>query len=174
MEEYNEKLSLDERDEDARQTPDKAKDSLSEKYFTFKLADQTYAIPVSNMVGIGPITPFRNIPAMPSFMKGITMLRGDIVPIIDLRLRLSLPPREVDGQTSIVYIQDDTQQLGFIVDSVDEVTTVDSQEFTDSRQLTDEPELEYITGISQHNGATVLHIDLVKLIENDDLKVNWY
>lgn len=153
---------------------DNAQDALSQKYFTFRLSDQLYAIPVHNMVGIGQITPFRNIPAMPYFMRGITVLRGDIVPIIDLRLKLMLPPREPDGQTSIVYIQNDAQQLGFIVDSVDEVTTIHESEFTDSSQLTDEAALAYITGVSHHGGSTVLHIDLLKLIEGDDLKIDWY
>ncbi len=174
MEENIQKQSLSESDQTDGHPPEAEIETLKEKYFTFRLDGQMYAIPVSNIVGIGPLAPFRNIPGMPYFMKGITVLRGDVVPIIDLRAKLMLSPQEPDGQTSIIYIQKNAQQLGFIVDSVDEVTTIHNQEFTDSGHLTDAPELDYITGVSRHNENTVLHIDLLKLIDNDDLKVDWY
>lgn len=146
---------------------------LEDKYFSFWLEGQLYAIPVHNMVGIVGLMPMRVIPEMPPFMKGIVNLRGDITPIVDLRLRLGRPELPHTDQTSIILVQVHGQQIGYIVDRVEEVSTIPREKFSDSRQIAQEFSMAYLTGVSQHNGTMVLHLDLEQLTGNDDLKVNW-
>lgn len=147
--------------------------TLDNKYFTFWLENQLYAIPVQDVVTIIGIMPFRAIPEMPYYMKGLINLRGDIIPVIDLRLRLNKPSHEYDDQSSIILINFEDRVTGFVIDRVEEVVNIPKEEFSDSKHISHEYNLEYLNGISTHNDRITLHLDLHKLMENDDLKINW-
>jgi len=102
------------------------------KFLTFLLQDETYGVPillVREIIAVHPITP---LPHLPDHVRGVINLRGRIIPVIDLRLRLGMPARPYDSHTCIVVIDarmDDREEstpMGCIVDTVSEVLSVDA------------------------------------------------
>lgn len=96
----------------------------SEKVLTFKVGDEDYAISIeyiSEIVGLHKITP---LPDVPRYVKGVINLRGKIIPVVDMRLRLGIPEREYDERTCIVVVNVEGDLLGLIVDRVNEVTDI--------------------------------------------------
>lgn len=144
-------------------------DGMEDKYFTFWLEDQLYAIPVADVVQIVGIQPFTRIPEAPFYMKGIVNVRGSMIPVIDMRLRLGIEEKEYGDHTSIIIVNVREKQMSFVVDSVNEVTNIPSAEFTKPEDISKEYMTGYITGISYHNKQTIIHLDLNKICRDEDL-----
>lgn len=95
-----------------------------EKYLTFRVGDEDYGIAIehiSEIVGLHKITP---VPDVPRFVKGVINLRGKIIPVVDMRLRLGMPERQYDERTCIIVVNIEGDLLGLIVDRVNEVTDI--------------------------------------------------
>ena len=121
----------------------------SQKFLTFNLDENNYGIPilkVSEIIGLIQITP---MPKVPYYMKGVINLRGSVLPVIDLRTRLGLVEAELgDAARIIVIIANDTT-VGFIVDEVVEVTTINTQNIEVAHALSTGLSTEYISGIAK-------------------------
>ena len=76
--------------------------SQTEKYLTFILDDQFYAIPIANVIEIIAMQETTKMPDFPDYVKGVINLRGTIIPLIDVRLRFRQPEREYDARTSVI------------------------------------------------------------------------
>ena len=93
----------------------------TEKYLTFLIDKQYYAYPIKDVREIIEMQPITEIPEFPSYAKGIIDLRNKVVPIIDVRLRFYKPEIEYTERTCIIVLDIKDIQIGFIVDTVDEV-----------------------------------------------------
>lgn len=95
------------------------------QYLTFLLHGEEYGIEILKVQEIKSWGPYTPLPKSPDFVLGVINLRGAIVPILDLRARLGLPPTEVSSTTAIIIISVEYQQqvrtMGLVVDSVSEV-----------------------------------------------------
>lgn len=98
--------------------------AMGGKYLIFTLADCSYGISilsVNEIIGLLDITP---IPKSPRFLKGIVNLRGKVIPVVDLRLKLEMQEKHYDERTCIIIVNADerqNEQVGLIVDMVSEV-----------------------------------------------------
>lgn len=95
----------------------------------FKLADQDYALPILETREILHIVPVTTIPGEPAYVKGVINLRGRIVPVVDLRLKLGLTVAEADSETKIIVVDHSNRQVGLIVDRVSGVGRYSEDEF---------------------------------------------
>lgn len=106
----------------ATQTSQKKKMAMDDgRYLSFQLASETYAVPirtVSEIIGLSVITA---VPNLPNYMRGLINLRGAVVPVLDLRVKLSLPETEYTRETCIVIVDIHSRKIGLIVDTVREV-----------------------------------------------------
>lgn len=99
-------------------------DSLRQ-LLTFTVAETPYAVPVESVREIVRIRPITPIPRISSHVRGVISLRGQIIQVVDLRLRLGLPAAEITRSSRIVVIHaDDERVAGILVDAVDEVLRV--------------------------------------------------
>ncbi len=103
--------------------------SLAGKYLTFALSEEQYGLcilKVHEIIGMMHITV---VPQSPSFIKGVLNLRGKIIPVVDLRLKLGLPSGGYDDKTCIIVVEcqfgEKRQSVGVIVDTVLEVVSFD-------------------------------------------------
>jgi purine-binding chemotaxis protein CheW len=102
-------------------SPSQGVEQKTDKYLTFRVGSDAFAVPfdrVREIMGVQEITP---VPGSSVFMKGVINLRGKIVPVVDLRLKLGLPEREYKLRTCIVVTQIGKLTMGIVVDSVAEV-----------------------------------------------------
>lgn len=133
-----------------------------EKYLTFELSGQTFAIEISCVKeilnGCGSISP---VPEFPEYGKGVINLRGDIVPIIDMRVRFHQPPMEVTDKICVIVTESKgsakSEYLGFIVDTVCAVVDFDTSEISPAPSISGSTS-NYINGVYKADGKIIMII----------------
>lgn len=93
----------------------------------FKLGREEYGVNILNVQEIKKLIDITRVPFAPSFIKGVMNLRGSVLPVIDLKQRLSLMEEPYSEDTRIVVVKVDDISVGLIVDAVTEVLTIDSE-----------------------------------------------
>lgn len=114
----------------AMQTTQNIDDTIansSEQYVTFLINNETYGIEVLRVKEIVGMTTITTVPNSEKYLKGVINLRGIVVPVIDLRLKFSLPEKEYDSFTVILIIEHKDSLVGVIVDSVSDVISAPGQ-----------------------------------------------
>lgn len=91
------------------------------KYLTFRLGEETYALPICPIAEIIRMVPITKVPKTKAFIMGVINLRGEIIPVMDGKKRLHLKSEPYDDRTCIIIIQVSHYEIGFIVDNVEEV-----------------------------------------------------
>lgn len=142
-------------------------DEMENRFLSFSLEGEVYAIEilyVTEIVGIQPITV---VPKIPEYVKGIINLRGKVVPVIDLRLKFKKDPMEYNDRTCIVIVEIDDTSVGFIVDSVREVLTIDEEAISAPPDYKSGAQNKYLRGVGILGEDVVLILDIVKLISEE-------
>ena len=92
--------------------------SAAKQYLSFSLGDEEYAVDILRVREIRGICPITPLPQSPAMLKGVMNLRGAVVPVVDLRIALGLPPSEYGKFTVIIVMALNERTVGFVVDSV--------------------------------------------------------
>ena len=144
-----------------------ADESLDEQYLTFLLGNEEYGINicyVTEIIGIQAIT---YVPDLPVFVKGITNLRGQIIPVIDVRLRFQKEAAAYNDRTCVIVLQIKDLFIGFIVDSVAACGTIPNESVIEPPAARRNFHQKYISGIGRLSDKIVLILDCEKLINED-------
>lgn len=136
-----------------------------QKYLTFWVNEQMFAIPISQVLQIVSMQEITPIPMFPSYAKGIIDLRGVPTPVIDLRLRFHMEEREYTERTCIVVLMLEQQIIGIIVDAVDEVTVLPASGISSTPNMSTNVDIAYIAGVTHYHDDTVLLIKISTLID---------
>lgn len=148
-----------------------AAQSVDDKHFqcvTFRLADEVYGINVMLVQEVLRWTEIAPVPGAPDYVLGIINLRGNVVTVIDTRLRLGLPAREPDDSSRIVIIEAERQVVGILVDSVAEVMDLSSSEIDSAPNVGNDESSKYIQGVASRDGDLLILIDLNKLLTDEE------
>ncbi len=135
---------------------------------TFRLDDEIYGINVMLVQEVLRITDIAPVPGAPSYVVGIINLRGNVVTVIDTRMRFGLPPREMDDATRIVIIEAEKQTVGIIVDSVSEVVDIYADEIETAPNVGNDETSRYIEGVVSRGEELLILVDLNKLLTDDE------
>ena len=141
-----------------------------QRYLTFWTDSELYGIPISDVVQIISIQEITPLPDFPDYAKGVINLRGNIIPVIDMRIRLKKPEIEYNDNTCIIVTSIQDTYLGFIVDTVDEVATIANDDITPAPKVSKEVTNRYLTGIGQKGDKVVLILDLSKILTENEFK----
>ncbi len=139
----------------------------TEKYLTFFIDEQLFAIQSSQVVEIIRMQPITFMPKLPPYVKGVINLRGKIVPLIDLRLKLNKAPIEYDDHTSIIVVETGDFSVGFIVDRVNDVTDIAKTQISDAPKLAKDSANNYVAGIATLENEVAMLLNVTKLLENN-------
>ena len=150
---------------------------LESKWLTFWLDGQLYASSILHVEQIVSMMPITEVPEYPHYAKGIINIRGAIIPLIDLRLRLGKEEAAYTEHTCIIICRIGDDQIGFIADSVDAVLTIKPEQMSPPPQLSDEVSSNrYLTGVARLLGEDgvseklVLCLDTTKVLLRDELE----
>ena len=143
------------------------------KWLTFRLDGQLYGVPVSCVEQILSMMPITEVPEYPYYSKGIINVRGSIVPVIDLRLRLGRTEAENTDYSCIIICRIHENLIGFIADGVDSVLEIPEDSITAPPQIGGNSDASYLTGIARIIGedqteTLVLCLDAVQALLNTD------
>ena len=97
------------------------------KVIIFELMDKEYAIEVDVVQSIERVISMTRVPKTPPYVKGVINLRGVVTPIVDLRVRFGLEPKEMDNSTRIIIVSLEDYDVGLIVDAANDVMDIPTQ-----------------------------------------------
>ncbi len=143
--------------------------AATDKYLTFILDKQNYAVPISEVREIIPIQDVTQMPDYPAYVKGIINVRGTIIPLIDIRVRFHKPDKAYDERTSVVVALINELLIGLIVDAVDEVLDIDKNDISPSPRMNADTTSKYVTGVGKVENKIILILDTNKLLNDEEL-----
>lgn len=146
-------------------------DTLKNKYLTFYTDNQLFGIPIADVVQIVGMQDITTVPEFPSYAKGVINLRGSIIPIIDVRLRLKKEEITYNERTCIIVTTINDSYIGFIVDSVNEVANIQIENISNPPRMGTDYINTYITGIAKLNSGIVLLMDLKKILNDKEIEL---
>ena len=145
-----------------------------QQYLTFMLGGETFAIgilAIKEIIEYGQLT---EVPRMPDFIRGVINLRGAVVPVIDLKARFSNRLTEVARRTCIVIIEvqsgdDETQDIGILVDAVNEVLEIPQPDIEPPPSFGAAIESRFINGMGKVNDKFVIILDIAHILMIDEI-----
>jgi purine-binding chemotaxis protein CheW len=143
---------------------------VTSRFLSFTLCGNEYAVLLSRVREVIALPSIRPVPQAPAHFKGIMSLRGNIISVIDLRLKFGLPEVAPGPESSIIILEIGTLSLGVIVDSVDNVLHVQPDHIKPPPELGAQAKSEFITGVIQRDTRLVLVMDLDKALDAADYK----
>lgn len=138
------------------------------QYLTFKLIDETYGINVMQIKEVLRYSEIAPVPGAPSYVLGIVNLRGNVVTVVDTRVRFSLPECTITDDTRIIIIEHDGEQVGLLVDAVQEVFYLYQGEIEQSPSVGNDEALMFIQGVYQKDSELVILLELNRMFERND------
>lgn len=144
-------------------------DIKSEKYLVFKLFSKDYGIPILKVDGINDLMKITPLPESPVAIKGIINLRGQIIPVIDLRIKFNMPECEHNEKTCIIVVNVSNgsynKQVGLIVDTVSEVFDIPISQIEDPPHFENNNESGSLLGIGKAKDKLIMILDIDKIVE---------
>ena len=127
-------------------------------------------MPISAVREIVRIPQITAVPNAPDYIEGVINLRGQIIPVVDLRKRFRAGLTEYNKRNRIVVVELEDRSIGLIVSSASEVLRIPPSEIEDPHDVFREGELDYITGVGKLNGRLVILLDLKKILRQRELQ----
>ncbi|MEO7990657.1 MAG: chemotaxis protein CheW [Chryseolinea sp.] len=140
----------------------------SNSYLTFTLGDEKFAIPVDHVQEVVEFGQVTKVPNAPDYMLGIINLRGRVLPLLDTKLKLGLPPTARSQKSRIMVLDlqredDKSLQIGAMVDLAREVVEISDSEIQDAPEFENLKTSRPITGIVNKQGDITMIMDITKV-----------
>lgn len=131
------------------------------QYIVIRLGNEQYGIDIRNIDNIVRMQQITRIPKMPSFLKGVINMRGEVIPVISMRRKMGLEDDVITKSTRIIVLKLEQEgNVGFIVDEVKEVVTLSSREIEKITYNAKEDNKSLINAVGKHNGDLISLFDL--------------
>ncbi len=136
----------------------------------FLIGNEEFAVDILKVQEINRITQITKVPNSPAFVEGVINLRGKVIPILDLRIRMGMDKAEHDGRTRIIVVEVAQKTIGFIVDEVTEVLRIPKNVIENPPDLVSNTKSEFIIGVGKLEDRLLILLDLDKIISLDEEK----
>ena len=137
----------------------------SKQYIVVELGNEQYGIDIQYIDNIVRMQRITRVPKAQNFFKGVINLRGEVIPVMSLRLKFDFPEEEYTGKTRILIIKPDSQaSVGIIVDAVKEVLTLESNmiDKIEKRESMDE-RTAYLSGVGKHEERLISILNIAEI-----------
>lgn len=142
-------------------------------YLTFRVSEEHYAINVKNVVNILEMFKITKVPHAPDYLKGIINLRGQILPVIDIRLKLGIQGQSDLENACILVLEiekgKETVRFGGIVDSVKDVSQFSNNKIVPPPSIGNGSENNIIYGIVTDCNDLIILLDIDRLLDDHDI-----
>jgi len=139
------------------------------KMVTFTLAGKDYGIDIMKVKEISKASKFTFVPNAAPFVKGVYNLRGDIISVIDMRIFFNLPEETADDDTeNMIILRLDNHVLAVVVDSIDKVVSISSENIQPPHPLFGDINIKYISGVVENDGRLYVILDVERILGDDE------
>lgn len=143
----------------------------SDRHLIFSLGNEEYSVPllkVKEVIEVPDITP---VPHTPEYYLGIMNLRGQVISIIDLRLKLKNVKQDLEKKTAVIILDFEGFSLGVAVSAVNRVLALTEEEIKERPAMESTENLDYISGVAHRDKKLILLLDVSKALNVDDLSL---
>ncbi|SOY94502.1 chemotaxis protein; regulation [Cupriavidus taiwanensis] len=144
-------------------------DASGQEFLVFTLGSEEYGIDILKVQEIRSYETVTRISSAPDFIKGVTNLRGVIVPIVDLRLKFRLGNVRYDHQTVVIILNVAGRVVGIVVDGVSDVLTLGGDAIKPAPEFGVSISTEHLTGLGTIDGRMLVLIDIEKLMTSPEM-----
>lgn len=139
------------------------------QFLIFSLGDEEYAIDILKVQEIRGYENVTRIANAPEFIKGVTNLRGVIVPIVDLRLRFALENAEYNSQTVVIVVNVGQRVIGIVVDSVSDVMALLPEQIKPAPEFGATLSADYLSGLGSVGDRMLVLVDIERLLTSEEM-----
>jgi len=139
------------------------------EFLTFTLGNEEYAIEILKVQEIRGYDAVTHIVNAPDFIKGVVNLRGIIVPIVDMRIKFSLPNVEYNEFTVVIILNISGRVVGIVVDSVSDVITLSDDQIKPAPDFSAHMDTDYLMGLGTVNERMLILMDIEKLMSSREM-----
>lgn len=131
------------------------------QYIVIRLGEEQYGIDIRFIDNIVRMQHITRVPKMPAYLKGVINLRGEVIPVISMRLKMGLADDEITKATRIIVVKLEQEgNVGFIVDEVREVVRLFGDDIEKITYNTKDEKASLINAVGKHNGELISLFDL--------------
>lgn len=145
-------------------------DTQKDRYLTFLVGSEYYGIEIKYVTEIIGMQNITQVPELPAYIKGIINLRGQVVPVMDMRLRFKKEALAYGDRTCIIVVDIMDISVGLIIDSVSEVLSIAEQDIVPQPELCGKNN-RYVKGIGKVGNDVKLLLNCEKLLSDQEIAV---
>jgi len=143
------------------------------QYLTFKLGDEVFATDVAKVREVLDFTSITKIPRTPDFMSGVINLRGNVVPVVDLRLCFEMSKTEKTVNTCVVVVEmlldGEATVIGALADSVEEVIDLEPEHIEPAPKIGTKIRTDFIKGMGKRDSQFIMILDIDRIFSAEEL-----
>ena len=139
------------------------------EFLSFALGEEHYGVDILKVQEIRGYDSVTRLPDAPDYIKGVINLRGTIVPVIDLRLKLRLKEARYDAFTVMIVLNVEDRVVGIVVDSVSDVIPLNDDQIRPTPEFGSEVDTRFISGIGTQDDRMLILLDIETLLDSADM-----
>lgn len=145
-------------------------DVESSKFLTFQLQDEEYGLEILKVKEILRLLDITSVPQTPDYVRGVVNLRGQVIPVVDLRLKFGMNEVEDSKRTCIIVVDVNGVMMGIVVDTVSEVMDISGESIEETPSFGTKLNTDYILGMGKVQGGVKILLDIDKVLTSDEMK----
>lgn len=150
-------------------TDNAAAEARPREFLVFSLGSEEYAIDILKAQEIRGYENVTRIASAPPFIKGVTNLRGVIVPIIDLRIKFNLDRVEYDSQTVVIVVNVSGRVVGVVVDGVSDVLSLTPEQIKPAPEFGLSLSSDYLSGLASLEDRMLVLVDIDRMLTSEEM-----
>jgi len=147
---------------------DEDEDTMNDKYLTFRLGKEVYGIEICHVTEIVGIQKITEVPDMPDYVRGVINLRGQVIPVMDVRLRFRMAPQEYNERTCVIVSRIEDTCIGLVVDTVEEVADIPAENISPAPKVGKGTKNRYIKGLGKSGEDVKIILNISRLLFEDE------
>jgi purine-binding chemotaxis protein CheW len=138
--------------------------TVRKKYVVFRIGEGCFGIALQDVATIIRFDNVTDVPTAPSYVEGVLNLGGEVIPVVNLRVRLSLPREAPSRQHRVVVVARELRRFGLLVDGVREILELDDENILTGTTSTAGMNSEFVLGITKIQGALLVLLDIFEIL----------
>jgi len=161
---------VDASSEAATATLNSRNDGKTFQVVSFRLGDEEYGVDIMSVQEIILVGVITQVPEVPPHVLGVINLRGNVIPIVNLRCRFGMPEKTTDEETRIVVMNIGGRTVGAVVDGVSEVLRLSHEDMSPPPASLGGSGKEYVTGLARRNDRLLILLDMARLLGSTEIE----
>jgi purine-binding chemotaxis protein CheW len=143
---------------------------IANEYITFRLGEESYAIEILRVKEIRSLMDITKVPKMPKYISGVINLRGDIIPVIDLAVKLNFTDVKYGEFSVIIVVELDERPIGILAEEVLDVQDIDKDKVSERVDVGTHIQSEFIHGIANIDEKPIMILEIRKLLDIEHIE----